>query len=244
MLRKLRQWAHKYEFTDRLISQYGFRTIILSVGSLAVSTAYALFNGIIALLELSLWYGALAAYYILLASMRGGIIFHHNRNRKRGHAAELSPSPEDDAAAETDRKIRAVKTYRACGAVLVFLPLCLSGAVTQMVLSQRTYNYTGVMLYVAAGYTFYKIVMSIVNLVKAHRADDPTVRAVRNINFADALVSVLALQTAMVRAFTGGTNLRPLNAVFGFAVCALTVVLGITMVIKANKTLQYWRYVM
>lgn len=223
--RRVTDWAYKYEFTEKLIKQYGFRTIILSVGSLALSLMYAVFNGVIAVLNFSIWYGALAAYYTLLASMRGGIIFHHRRNRKR----------EDETDAQ--RSLRSVKTYRACGGVLIFLPLCLSGAVTQMVLSRKAYNYAGLMIYAAAAYTFYKIIMSIVNLVKARKADDHTVRAIRNINFADALVSVLALQTAMFRAFSPDGNYGYLNAVTGGIVCLLTVLMGVLMVIAANKNI-------
>ena len=223
--RRVTEWAYKYEFTEKMVKQYGFRTIILSVGSLTVSILYALFNGVIAVLNFSIWYGALAAYYILLASMRGGIVFHHRRNRKREN--------ETDA----QKKLRSVKTYRACGGVLIFLPLCLSGAVTQMVLSRKSYNYAGLMIYAAAAYTFYKIIMSVVNLVKARKEDDHTVRAIRNINFADALVSVLALQTAMFRAFSPESDLGYLNAVTGGVVCLLTVLMGVLMVISANKTI-------
>lgn len=220
---RLRALAEKYEFTDKLLNRYGYRTIIFAIGSLAVGTLYALFNGAIALINGSVWYAALAVYYILLASMRGGIVFHHGKNRKR------------DFETAAEKELRATKTYRACGTVLIFLPLCLSGAVTQMVLSRKPFDYADLTVYAAAAYTLYKVVMSVVNLFKARKSDDLTVRAVRNINFADALVSVLALQTAMLRAL----GVRGVyNAVTGGIVCALTVLMGVAMVIVGNRKIM------
>lgn len=223
--RQVTNWAQKYEFTDKLLHTYGFRTIIFAIGSLTVSFAYAVFNGTIAILSLSVWYGALAVYYAMLASMRGGILFYHKRKRKSEESV-------------FELKKREIRTYRACGILLVCLPLALSAAVVQMMLSRRSFMYAGMMIYVAAAYTFTKVVMSIVNLIKARKNDDMTVRAIRNINFADALVSLIALQTAMIREFSGASDFKFLNAVTGGLVCAATVLLGVFMIVRANKQLQ------
>lgn len=223
------EFLQKYKFTNRLLEQYGFRTIMFTILSLTISIAYALFNGAAAIVKRSSWYGSLAAYYLLLAVMRGGVIMFHRSKRKR----------TDEEAYEEKR--REIKIYKRCGAGLVVLPVCLSFAILQMVLGVNSFEHAGMMIYVSALYAVYKIVMSVSNFFKARRNDDLTVRAVRSINLADAFVSVLALQTAMFREFSGDMDVGSANAITGTAVCVLTAVLGAFMIVngcRESKKLQ------
>lgn len=221
---RVAHWAKNNEFVQKLVHRYGFRTIIFTIGSLCISFSYAVFNAIIAVISHSIWYGALAAYYALLAIIRGGVIFHHRKKRKM-----------DD---EDDKEIYEIRTYRRCGGLLIFLPLALGGAIMQMVLSDKSFTHPGLTIYFAAVYTFYKIIMAIINLRKARKNDDMTIQAVRNVNFADALVSMLALQTALLHAFSPERNYHFANALTGTAVCVITTVIGIVMIVHANITLK------
>lgn len=224
---KITLQAQKNKFAKSLLQNYGFRTIVFSIFSLAISIGYAVFNGVIGIVSSSIWYGALAAYYILLAFMRGGVLFYHKKERTKSDVLEF----------EAERKMREVKTYRTCGAVLIVLPLALLVAIAQMVGSDKSFVHAGFTIYVAAMYSFYKIIMSIINFVKARKNNDMTVQAVRNINLADAMVSILALQTAMFREFSQGINSGAANALTGAAVCVLTMALGIFMLINASLKL-------
>lgn len=208
-------------FFGRLLEEYGFRTAVFSVGSFAVSFAYAVFNGVLGIMGLSAWYGALAVYYVLLAAMRGGVLSFHFLGRKK-YAA--------DANGERRADLRA---FGICGTGLVLLPLCLSVVIAQTVRGINSFEHPGLTIYVAALYAFYKIVMSVINIFRARRSDELTVRAIRSINLADALVSILALQTAMFREFSPDADAGFANALTGFAVCALTAALGIYMIVRS-----------
>lgn len=216
----------KRAFTARILQQYGFRTVVFASISFTISIGYVVFNGVIAAIELSIWYGALAAYYLLLALMRGGVLLFH-RPKKR--AEDVPPLVQAK---------QAVKIYRRCGAGLVVLPVCLSFAILQMVRGVNSFEHAGMMIYVSALYAFYKIVMSVVNIFKARRSDDMTVRALRSINLADAMVSILALQTAMFKEFGGGFDYGPMNAATGAAVCALTAALGVFMIVYSYRKMK------
>ena len=98
----------------------------------------------------------------------------------------------------------------------------------------------GPMIYVSAAYTFFKVVMGIINLTIARKNDDMTVKAVRSINFADALVSLLALQTALLHEFSPDSPFfnSIMNAVTGSVVCIFTLVVGIYTVVNANKKIK------
>ena len=229
--------AQMSAFMRKLFMQYGFRTIVFATGSMAVTTAYAVYNGVTAFMSTpitaflstpgSVWYAALALYYIVLTAIRANVIFHHHRKHKN-----------QEMSAE-DAKLREIKTYRSSGAMLIVLPLCLSVAVVQMALDESSFELYGPMIYVSAAYTFFKVVLGIIHLPLARKNDDMTVKAVRSINFADALVSLLALQSALLHEFSNRPILNSiLNGVTGSVVCVFTLVVGIYTVVNANKKIK------
>lgn len=218
----LLKWAQKYKFTRELFQNYSFRTIIFAAIAFLINIGYAVFNAVIGIINLSVWYGALAAYYIVLSLMRGVILLYR---RKR------------DAYEKKDGNrivLRDIKKYRNCGILLILLPLCLSFAILDAVQSHSSFSHPGLMIYVAATYTTYKVTMAIYNSVKTRKVEDMTLKVVRDINLADALVSILALQMAMLREFSPDLNVDFVNCLTGGAVCALTIALGIYMVAYGN----------
>lgn len=222
-------FAERYDFLSGLMHSFGFRTVIFAIASLALSIAFGIFNGVVAIMSSSIWYGALAGYYILLTFLRGGIIMYHNRKRV-GKLNEKS---------ELELELQRARSYRNSGALIIILDLALSVAVTEMIVSDRVFKYSGLMIYASAAYAFYKITMSIINLLKARKQDDLTVQAIRNINLADAMVSILALQTALLDTFGSGMERADIfNAATGVAVCLSTVVLGVIMVLSGINRIK------
>ena len=223
-VRGVKEKLRAHPLTGKLMKNYGFRTLVFSTGSMLLTVAYAVYNGVIALMRyLPVWYGALAGYYIILACMRGGILLYHGRRKKT--------SSERNETVE-------IKKYRNSGILLIIVIISLSAAILQMVQADAGFNRPGLMIYVAAAYTFTKITMAIVNFVRAKRQADYTVEALRNVNVADAAVSVLALQTAMFNEFGAGMSTGLANALTGAGVCLVVLALGIHMIIKGQKGLQ------
>lgn len=222
--RRAAELLGKNKFTERLCGQYAFRTLVFAVGSMAISLINAVLNCAMGFVNRSVWFGALGAYYLLLFSMRFGILLYYGK--KRRHEEKLG---------ETQMKLRELQTYRVCGVLLVLLPLVLSSAILEMVVSERAFVRSGMMIYVSSVYTFYKITMSVYNLFKARKNDEMTVRAVRNVNLADALVSILALQTAMFHEFSKQQGIGYANAITGAVVSALTAALGIFMIVYGSR---------
>lgn len=217
---KIKNFLMKFKLTNKMLNEYDFRTIIFASCSLMFGLAYAGFNLTIAILERSIWFGALAGYYSLLALMRAFVVFYHV-SKKRHNENEL------------EQKWREQKTYKRTGIMLILLPVAMSCFVVQMVVENKSFVHAGLMIYVSATYAFYKIIMAIINLIKSkNKTSDYTIKAVRSINFADALVSILALQSAMLKEFSGDLNAGLYNAITGAVVCVLTVVLGLYMIFK------------
>ena len=226
MKRGIIAWLENREFTRLLLRNYGFRTVIFSVGSFAMSVAFSVFNAYMGIRNRSIWYGALAAYYIALALLRGGILTYHKGKRGK----------EVDAYRDEYTK---AKVYRNSGVILLLLNVALSSAIAQMIFSDAHFTYVGLTIFAYAAYAFYKITMSIVNLFKANKQPDLTIRAIRNINLADATVSILALQTALLTMFNDGTmNVSLMNTLTGTAVSLFSVGLGIYMTVTASKKMK------
>ncbi len=222
---KIKDWIihilNSNMITAKILKSYGFRTVLFAGFSLCFSILYSLYNGVLALWYHSIWYGALAGYYITLVFLRSGIVLYHGKRRGRERNAYLE-----------------IRKYRNCGWLLVSTISALSAAILQMVRNGAGFVHAGWTIYVFALYTFYKITMSIINVFKANRFDDFTVQALRSVNLADALVSILALQTAMLLQFSDGKGMAIANATTGGAVCVLVLAIGIFLIIRGNKYLK------
>ena len=218
------RWMEKYYFTHLLLRNFGFRTVIFAIGSFLMSLLFSLFNAYMGIKNSSIWYGALAAFYIALAFLRGGVlIYHKNRIGKK---------------IQNDEYLKAI-VYRNSGIITLILNVALSVAIGQMIFSNAHFTYMGLTIFAYAVYAFYKITMSIIALIKAHKQTDLTVRAIRNINLVDALVSILALQTALLTMFSeDGVNISLFNTFTGIIVSLLSVGIGIYMIVSANRKIK------
>ena len=212
------------EFTRLILRNFGFRTVIFAIGSFLMSLLFSGFNAYMGIKNRSIWYGALAAFYIALAFLRGGVLaYHKSRIGKK---------------TQNDEYVKA-KVYRNSGIITLILNIALSSAIAQMIFSDAHFTYMGLTIFAYAAYAFYKITMSIIALIKAHKQTDLTVRAIRNINLVDALVSILALQTALLSMFSEGeVNISIFNTFTGIVVSLLSVGIGIYMIISANKKIK------
>lgn len=213
---------HRNPLANKLISNYGFRTLIASTVAFGMSLINSVVNAYLGISERSIWFGALAAYYILLALMRSGMLVYQIR-------------PGDF---ESGARIRA-KIYTRCGLLLLILNVALSSAIAQMIFDDRGFEYKDWLIYAFAAYAFYKVIMSVINAVKAGRQEDLTIRAVREINTVDAAVSILALQTALLHTFAdGGVDISLFNTLTGSAVSLFSLSLSISMIIRGRKKIK------
>ncbi|MBQ7879011.1 MAG: hypothetical protein IJ317_00015, partial [Clostridia bacterium] len=141
--RRLIGWMRKSPLVDRLLENYGFRTVVFAGVSTVINIAYVAFNGVLSVVYLALWYGALAGYYVLLTAMRGGILLYH---RKRS-AREKKRAAGELAENEWEERRLQLKKYVGCGALLIVMPLCLSFAILEMVAEGNAFVHVGWTIY-------------------------------------------------------------------------------------------------
>ena len=118
----------RYDFTYLLLRNFGFRTVIFTIGSFAMSVVFSAFNAYMGIAYRSVWYGALATYYIALTLLRGGVLLYHKK--KIGNKYAL----------QNDEYTKA-KVYRNSGIVTLMLNMALSSATAQMIFSDAHFTY-------------------------------------------------------------------------------------------------------
>ncbi len=165
----------------------------------------------------SWWFITLAAYYALLAVMRFLLLW-----RWGGIGPELE-----------------LRRYRLCGAVLLIMNAALAGMVILMVSQNHGYVYPGMLIYAMALYSFYTVILAVVNVIKFRTHGSPVLSAAKAINLAAALVSILALETAMIAQFGGGDDYRRMmTAATGGGVCVIVLGMAVFMIVWSTKHIK------
>ena len=223
VIEKLLMTVKKTSFGAQFLEDYTFRTILTTMPSFIINVAYTVYNGVIGIVNQSSWFITMAVYYSLLGVMR-----YHAVNTGR------KISRMKDQKLIRKKELAVIKTD---GILLLLLNLALSGVVLLTIEKGRAKAYSEIMAISIAAYTFYKTTMAVINMVKVRKMQSPILITIRNIGVADALVSMLTLQTTMLASFQNTSNLdvNRMNALTGMAVCILIALLGISMIYYASK---------
>ena len=93
-----------------------------------------------------------------------------------------------------------------------------------------------ILMIAIATYSFTKITLATVNLIKTRHVKSQRMLSMRSASFADATVSIFALQRSMLVSFEGmgAVEIVIMNASLGAVVCATVFLLGINL-IKREK---------
>lgn len=114
-------------------------------------------------------------------------------------------------------------------------------SVTVFMIRKNAYNiYPGFLIYANAAFSFYCITNSIINIVRYRRTNNPVLSASKAVKLAGALVSIFALQTAMIPQFgEEGTSFQMImNSITGCAVCGLIFGIALFMAVRSSKQLK------
>lgn len=212
------------KFINKMKNDYVFRTFALSVLSLFVTVAFTGYNVFLAVVYKSSWNLSISVYYALLLCIRACVIFAEYKFYKAGFS---------DTRKQSGRK----KLFLSQSLLLFIIDLALIAPITMMATEQKAVDYSEIPAITIAAYTVYKIVSATVNYFKTRSGNHLSVRILRNVNFIDALVSLLSLQYTLIMTFGGGFDgdMRILCAVSSFAVWALIIVISVITLIRAVR---------
>lgn len=211
---------------ERFFADYTFRTLMTTAPSFLINVIYTIYNGALGILNQSVWFITMAVYYSLLGLMR-----------YRAVSAGRKISRMEDREMIRKKELSVIKTD---GILLLALNFALTGVILLTIAQDTARRYSEVVVISIATYTFYKIIMAVVNMVKVRKTRSPVLITIRNIGTADALVSMLTLQATMLASFQGkgGLDANRMNAITGMVVCVLILALGVSMIHYAFKNQQ------
>lgn len=210
----------------RIFGEYSLKTLLFAFISFLINLAFAIFNLVLAITRASIWHSALAGYYFALLIFRGIILPLDIHNRQKYEAS----SPE--------YRKKAIRLYAISGIFLLVIDLIMCGAVSEMVMHDRHSEYGEIMAIATAAYAFYKISMAIYNFLKSRKSGEPVTIALRNLNFAEALMSMASLTVLLLSTFGkegGSENDVFIKAIVSLAACAFVLFLSIFTIIDAHK---------
>ena len=187
------------------------RTLKLALASLTFNIAFAIYHLVLGFITSSWWLLTLGAYYLVLSIVRFAVI--------RFKAKECF-------------------VIRFTGWMLIILALPLVGTVILSVVKERGHELHMIVMIAMAVYAFTKITLATIKFIKARQSTSAILITLRNISFADAFVSIFALQRSMLVSFEGMTEVEIviMNATLGSAVCVIVFLLGMNL-LRSKKLL-------
>ena len=187
------------------------RTLKLALASLSFNIAFAGYHLITGLVTSSWWLLTLGSYYLVLSIVRFVVLRSKSQERF---------------------------VTKFTGWMLMLLSIPLDGTVILSVVRDRGLKLHMIVMIAMAVYAFTKITLATIKLIKASRSTSATLITLRNISFADAFVSIFALQRSMLVSFEGmnEAEIVIMNATLGSAVCVIVFLLGMNL-LRSKKLL-------
>jgi len=186
--------------------------------ALCVNLVYGAVKLVTGLLYESVWFISLAGYYFLLAGLRFIL-----------------------ARAEGKPLLSQWRHCRLCGWILVLMNQALAVVVYLVVRRGDGFVYPGLMVYAVAAYTFYSVITALMGALRVKRHHSPVRAAGRTVSLAAALVSLLALETALLSQFgqPGQEAFRQImTGLTGAAVCLSVLWMAVALLKRASRALK------
>lgn len=221
--RKMKQRIYSNPFGKRYMTDIEFKNHVSLYCSLGINLLYVAANTFSAIFYHAPWFGALAGYHVTLAVMRFLLVRYLGRNEDaKGRLKELQYS-------------------RICAAILINISLVLSGVVWMILHDNRGFEYSGMLIYIMAIYTFYSAISAIIDLIKYWKYNSPVLSTSKVIKTAAALVSMLSLETAMFLQFGAEMSVKNKSIMIiatGAGIEFIIIIMAIFIGVQATKEIH------
>lgn len=205
------------KFVGRYVHDKAFRASVGIYSGMVVNLAYALFRLVVGVIDSSAWLVSSAVYFLLLGIFRAALANSYRiRNKKGGYSYE---------------KI----WYKRTAFLLFLLNIPIGTMILLFIKNEAKSVYPWYTIYASAAYTFYMLILSIINLARFRKFGSPILSASRVISFIAALISLLGLQNALINEFSDRSVFfhEAMNAFTGTGIYAIIIVVEIFMVCRS-----------
>ncbi len=225
IVKAVKIWLYSHKYSKRYLTDSKLRAKIALYSETAINLIYATLYFGMGVYYSSTWVRAIAIYYIVLSIIRVGLV---NKDRKKVEIEDVNL-----------RRAYELESCRNCGKLMFILNFVVAGIVGHMIWKNEHYNYPGLLIYAQAAYAFFCLTKAIIHLFKYKKMEQPILSAAKIVSMSTALVSILAMQTAMLTQFgEGQANFaRIMNALTGSTVCFIEFAMAVWLVHKSSKEL-------
>lgn len=190
--------------------------------ALTINWIYGGFQIVTGILCGSVWLWTNGIYNMALALIRFVLVLYE---RKLVHTNS-----------ETQQLRLSWNSYRITGFLLLILNLTMTGIAFQIIWNGEGSSYPELVVYAVAAFTFYRLTIAIINVVRSRKNTSPILAATRNLDLTVALMSLFSLQTAMFSAFGNDfAHQHLMNSLTGGGVCLIVVCSAVAMVFHGRK---------
>lgn len=226
---RIKERIKRNRYGKMFLELYGFKTAVLAVCSAVINFGFASVNLVYACIFGSAWYYAFSAYYFALIIFRLAVVLADNKLGKK--------------YAEDDKKhlLARNRIQLAGGIYLVLVEIAMAVGISLTIIFGRPVKSGEIMAIATAAYAFYKIIMASINLARAKRHGDPVVQSLRNLNFADACMTMASLTVILLATFGKREEARfetAMSSAVGLAACLAVLALAVLMIIDSVKNIK------
>lgn len=218
-IKKAKKLLHGNPHSRRYINEAEHRARISLYSGLCIHTVYSVFKLISGIYYNSVWFGAEAFYHIIITVIQLLMVRSERKN--------------------SQNILKQWTVYRVCGVLMLFLNLAISTFVVMTVFQNKSYVYSGLIIYATASYTFYRLIIAFIHIGKFRKRSYPILSASKFLNLSSSLMSLFALQTAMLTQFGDeSVDSEILNAFTGILVIFSVIYIAVTMIIRSTKEIN------
>ncbi len=206
-----------------LISKFNFykekHIVLYSQAAVVLDLIYAFYNGVLGVLNLSLWFISASVFYGIFVFMRFAVVLCGLKSKNMLYA---------------DMEYFVLKLT---GILLIMLSILIAVIIYVNSVQSMAVKHSEIIMITIATYTFYKTTDVIIKYFSKNKIHSPLFSAIGSINYAQAAASVLNLQRSMLVSF--GTEsiykINLMNSITGGIVCIFILLLGVYSTIKGIK---------
>ena len=156
----------------RFIQEQRFRAVFSAAVGLLANIMYAIYHGALGVVNQSLWFVTMFAYYIILSSMRFSAVLCERKRKSL-------------ASEDTEYFVA-----KLCGGLLVLLSFILGGIVYISLSQNVAVKHHEIVMITIATYTFYKITVAVIRAIKQRKNTVPLLVVIRTIGYAEVAASL------------------------------------------------------
>ena len=193
------------------VTDYKRKTVAMTLPSTAFDIVYSTFCAIMSVLTMSSWLTIMSIYYFLLCMLRVNVLYRAGRG-----------------AVFKSKRFSERVNYRKFSRNLILLDVVLAYAVYLIAKKEVLHDYPGFLIYIFGAYVFYKVLLAVINMFKAHQSKSLTALSLRKIGVVEALVSIMSLEWALSHRKILGLSLVAMHIekYIGIVVVAIIFIMG------------------